>query len=360
VESYGDLTFAGIGTATAACGDLTVAFGHPLFFYPAGATTLGMNDASILAVLDDPSGIQGPFKVGIIGPAHGMVAQDRLAGELGVAGSLPPLVAVQTQFSNPDLVRSRTGETDIAYQQDFGVPFITLFHVISNLDVVFDRVGEGTLRMDWSIRGLREDGSPWEVDRSNMYHSDFDATEGALELFRQLNRLASNDFEDVTFTSIQASGFVTQADLQAELVGLRSSSSLQPAMRQRDALKVKPGRTIRLQAVLRPVKGGQARTVGFSMRVPRSAREGGVLVVRGGAKRPEGGGGVVFFRPASGPKPGGSKPTSFDELIEKLSSRTPSYDLAVTLSTRRAATTMLIDTGTIVFGTVRLELVAPR
>ncbi|MBI2237818.1 MAG: hypothetical protein HYU54_04730 [Actinobacteria bacterium] len=312
--SYGDVTVAGVGTATEVCGDRTVAFGHSLFYYPAGATSLGMNDADVLTVLDDPSGFFGPFKIATIAEARGTVTQDRFVGEVGTAGVAPSLVAVGTEFSTPDLGRSRTGRTDIAYQEGFWLPYIAIYHVVANLDVVFDRIGDGTLRMGWTVEGLREDGSRWEVSRSTMDFSNYDATSGAWELFRALYLISFNKFEDVTFTGVEADGFITERRLEAKIVRVLSSSSLQPELQERSVLRARPGSRITLQVVLEPAEGGDDIVVDLTMKVPGRARGRQPVVFRGG--RPP-----RFFSPRG--------LGSFDELLDQLSSGDHAFDLIV-------------------------------
>lgn len=314
VLSYGDVTIAGVGTATAVCGDRTVAFGHSLFYYPEGATSLGMNDADVLTVLDDPSGLFGPFKIANIAEARGTVTQDRFVGEVGTAGVAPPLVAVGTEFSTPDLRRSRTGRTDIAYQEGFWLPYIAIYHVVANLDVVFDRIGDGTLRMDWTVEGLREDGSRWEIGRSTMDFSTYDATSGAWELYRALYLISFNKLEDVTFTGIQADGYITELRQEAKIVRVLSSSSLQPELRERSVLQARPGSTITLQVVLEPAEGGDDLTADLAMKVPGGARGRQPLMFRGG-------------RPPRFTSPRGLG--SFDELLDQLNSGDHAFDLIV-------------------------------
>ncbi|WP_457203190.1 hypothetical protein [Nocardioides sp. HB32] len=49
--AYGDVTMAGVGTATSVCGDRVVGFGHPLDY--SGSTTLAMHPADAIYVQED-------------------------------------------------------------------------------------------------------------------------------------------------------------------------------------------------------------------------------------------------------------------------------------------------------------------
>ena len=51
--SYGDITQAGVGTATSVCNGKVVGFGHPMAFL--GKTTLTMHPADALYIQEDPT-----------------------------------------------------------------------------------------------------------------------------------------------------------------------------------------------------------------------------------------------------------------------------------------------------------------
>ena len=73
--SYGDISFAGIGTTTAVCGEHVLAFGHPMLW--TGPASLSLHSADALYVQEDA--FVG-FKVANLGGPVGTVDQDRIAG----------------------------------------------------------------------------------------------------------------------------------------------------------------------------------------------------------------------------------------------------------------------------------------
>ena len=83
--SYGDITAAGVGTATSVCDGRVVGFGHPMTF--GGTTTLSLHPADALYVQEDSLGV--PFKVANLGDPAGTITDDRLAGITGGFGALP-------------------------------------------------------------------------------------------------------------------------------------------------------------------------------------------------------------------------------------------------------------------------------
>lgn len=315
VLSTGDTTFAGIGTTTFTCGDLNVAWGHNFFFQ--GPTAFGMNSADVITVLDDPSGILGPFKILVPAETHGTVIQDRLAGLVGQAGSVPPAVPVTTVYTNTDTGTSRAGQTDIIYQKDFWGPEIAFSHVYQNLLLVFDKFGEGTLRLSWTIDGLREDGvTPFTVQNSNMYYSQYSAIDGAYRLLSALYQLAFNRFETITFTGVDSTGEITEHKLVGDIVRVRTASSLQRGLRERFELKARAGSTITVEVSLEPAEGGAPVVTTLRMKVPRWARGDERVTLRGGRAR-----NFFFDRRGFG---------SFDEVLAELNGGDHPNDLIVT------------------------------
>lgn len=268
VLSYGDFTWAGIGTATAVCGNLVVAFGHP--FTLEGPTAMGMSGAEVITVVRDPSSIFGPFKIATVAEGHGVVDQDRFAGVRGVEGAFPRTVPIKTMIANPDLRRERAGETDVAYEP--WLPWLAAFHLLWNQDIVFDRIGDGTSSLAWTIRGTREGGRPFELERANMYFSRWDVSwESIIELLLEIAIIRDNPFEEVSFTGIDVEGSITQRHLTATIVRVLSASELRPGLRDRKAIEVRRGGSIRLRVILDLAEGGR-RSVDLRVRVPRASR----------------------------------------------------------------------------------------
>lgn len=309
--SYGDLTAGGVGTTTAVCGSYVLAFGHP--FYWEGRTGLGMNGAEVLKVVPDPSQTWGGFKIAAVAEPHGRVDQDRLAGLRGIEGSMPAVGDVSSDVLNLDLGRGRHGYTAIARQDWYY--YLSALHLLSNLDSTFDRIGEGTSTVEWTVTGLRESGEPFQLTRRNMYYSQWDITyESIFEIYYQLRNIQQNRFEDVTLTDLDIDASLTQDLLTARIRKVFSSSSLKPVSKERSRLTVAPGDVIRLDVRLR-LSDGMLAKVPMSLDVPTNAREGGRLYVRGG--------GGFSWR--------GPKADSFDDLLDKLAAEDHSYDLVADL-----------------------------
>ena len=301
VLSYGDIAYFGTGTTTFSCGNLDVGWGHPFFY--AGPVTFGMNNASIVTVLNDPSGLFGSTKIAALAETHGSITQDRLAGIVGEAGPPPDAMPVITTFTNTDNGHSRTAETDIVYQKDFWGSEIAASHVFTNLQLVFDAYSSGTSSISYTIEGQTAEGVPFTVDNRNMLYSDYDATSAAYKMVDALYQLAFNRFEKVTFTSVHATGEITQQRLEGTITRVRTASSLQPKLAQRSLLKVRPGDRITIETTLTPIGGGRNVVTTMQMKVPSWASGFDTVMVRGGK------GGSGFSMPVR----------SFDQLIARLS-----------------------------------------
>jgi hypothetical protein len=355
--SYGDLTFAGVGTltATAQCGSevRSLAFGHPFFFD--GGTALGWNAADVLTVVRDPSNLFGPFKLANIAELRGTVDQDRLAAIRAVEGRLPDLVPVTSTVSNPDIGTSRDGRTDIA-RDDF-IPFLAPFHLLLNYDRVFDRIGSGSADLRWTIRGTRASGVPFELVRRNMYYSPWDISfESILELESHLVLIQENPFEAVRITGVALDSSITQRNRSATITRVLSSSSIQPAFKARRLLLVRRGDTINLRVLLLPAGATVPRPLALSLRVPRRFGEG-ILEVRGGRPADE----CLFgCDEDDGEGDVGSGPASFDDLLTALAGGEHTFDLVANLNLNGALRKAVAAQPDIILGGRAIQVLVVR
>jgi hypothetical protein len=266
--SIGDVSFVGIGTTTFACGSgVNVGWGHPFFFE--GPSSMAMTDANVVTILNDPSGIYGPGMVANAGDIHGTVLDDRFTGIAGQAGAPPDPMVLTSDFTNADTGDSRIGQTDVYYQEDYWASELAYFHNVTNLEVVFDQFGAGSLDMAYTIHGLREDGvTPFTVQNTVLDSSTYDAFEGIYKLYSAVSQLSFNRFEDVTFTSVETEGSVTAERLEGKIGQVRTSSALQPSLGSRGVQRVAPHGTVNVQVSLQPFGGGPSVPVTFTMRAP--------------------------------------------------------------------------------------------
>lgn len=165
--SYGDISMAGVGTATSVCNGRVVGFGHPLGFF--GDTTLSMHPADALYIQED---LFAPFKVANLGAPVGTVTDDRSTGITGTFGALPDYADVTSSVTFGD--RSRTGESKVSLRSADALANTTFFEIIANHDRVVDGMSKGSESFSWTIQGVDSDGSPFELAFTDRYASSSD------------------------------------------------------------------------------------------------------------------------------------------------------------------------------------------
>jgi hypothetical protein len=350
--SYGDITSAGIGTTTAVCDGQALAFGHPFFFE--GATTMGANQSSVIAVIDDPT--FAPFKVGTVDGLIGVVDQDRLAAIRATLGELPELIDITSTVTASHLGKTREGLTQVVLSE--WVPGVAFTHMFSNIDVVFDAIGAGSSRLSWTITGTTESGESWELTRSNAYVSDFDISFDSLWDFeRHLFTLEQNRFEEIQFTGVDVTAEV-EDELRLYQVKNVKVARNGGTFRTVKFLNVRRGDLIRMRVTLEPFDSAPNRVVDLSLRVPGSARGSQTLQVRGSRAF---GGGVFCFFSSRCTDETGKKIESLDELITALENESRNDELRATIGRGRrvkARTSTLLDQ--VVRGGKSIELFVRR
>ncbi len=272
--SYGDITFAGVGTVTSVCGGEVVGFGHPMGFL--GDTTLGLHPADALYV--QPESLGAPFKVANISPAVGTVTDDRLAGITGVLGPLPEAMGVTSAVQYRD--RARTGSSDVHVPE--WAAEVTFAQHVANHDRVIDGITGGTDTLGMVVRGTDEDGVPFTLDLADVFVSDYDVSFAPVweigDIVWALSRIPEADVDSVDLDSV-----VTDETGTLRVTGLeqkRGGEWVKVSNRRRGVV-AQAGRTLRVRAVLK-AEDDTLSYAWFSTPIARTARSG-FLGVTGGA-----------------------------------------------------------------------------
>lgn len=274
--SYGDITFAGVGTTTMVCNGMALAFGHPFFFD--GATEMGASSAKAITIVDDPF---GPYKLANVTAPVGTVDQDRWAAIRADLGDMPELIPITSSVTALSTGQSRDGQTDAVISEP--LPYITFLHLYSNIDSAFDEIGEGSSELEWTVTGTDSDGQPWSLTRSNAYASDYDISiESASELYNQLYVLYYNNYEEIEFTGVDVEATVDDEVRQYRIVKALVSKNGGPYENLR-RVRVRPGATLDLQVKLLPYDSDVKRIVEMSLKVPNRARRSGYITISGGS-----------------------------------------------------------------------------
>jgi len=272
--SYGDVTFAGVGTTTYVCDGQALAFGHPMLF--SGRTKLGAGSADALAIVPDAL---GPYKLANVTNPVGTLDQDRLAGIRAVDGA-PPSIPVMTAVTSLDSANSHVGETDVVFKDAF--PDLAFTHIFSNIDSVFDKIGAGSASYSWTLEGTREDGSPWEFHKTNMYVSESDLSfDSAFEIYGELLAIANFPNEKIAFTGVDATINLEETVRDYELEKLLWCHG--GTCEKVRSIRAFPGDRLKFRAILKPSDGSPNQKVNFEFRIPVDARGGAAVSVGGGS-----------------------------------------------------------------------------
>lgn len=302
--AYGDLTYAAVGTVTAVCGEEVLAFGHPIIY--GGQNTLGMHGGNTLLIQPDPLGI--PFKVMNLTGLVGAVDNELIAGAHGVVGETPRGTTITSYVEASG--RSRTGTSRILYQPD--LPYLASWHLYLDQDRVLQAWTKGTGAVSWTVKGTREDGTPFRYTRGDRYASQWSISDDtAWELYGQLYQLQQNDFEEIAITDISTdSRLSTSYDVYViKSVAVRKGGAW-TALEPDSTVRLRAGTTKRFKVALTSRTLG-AHAVLLDMPVPpRAAGRSGSMSVTGGNWW---GGG--FYEEGMGSAGG---PSSFDGLLKKL------------------------------------------
>ena len=275
--SYGTVTAAGVGTATAVCGDEILAFGHPMNY--SGPSSMALHGARATHIQDDQT-LSG-FKSANIGAPIGTVDADRLAGLHALTGALPagiPFTAVASDSGGP----SYTASSQVVTPEV--IADIGFANTLAAQDKVMDRVGKGTASTTWTIKGLRKDGTPFTFSRHDMYSDPSDISGAtAFALVGDLQAIVENPGEAVTITSVDSSTRIiddaTTYVVQKVQV-LRSGTWV--ALRTDRPSALRPGVYNQLRIFLTS-RTGAPRTLTTKVFAPAgSANRAGVLDVLGG------------------------------------------------------------------------------
>ena len=325
--AIGDYTAAGTATATYVCGETVLGFGHPLLFD--GPTRLGMHGARAIRVVDDAIG--GPYKLANPGPLVGTIDHDRRAGVAGRVGTLPVTTAITSEILNLDDAITTTGRTDVIHPSELGWPIVV--HGWINYDLlVFDNpYVSGSAEVAWTIEGLRENGSPWRLDRSNRHADRSDLASSSLfevAMFAEL--LRANPAEKVRVTSVD---YTAQAGTPYEALQIlgRQVQVRGPddeLLDARHGIELVPGTTLTLVVPLREFRG-EVRTVDVELEIPADAAGFGELVIAGGGRFGDDGFYECFFY--DGEECADPDPATFDELLAHLAAQPRNDELIVSL-----------------------------
>jgi predicted CopG family antitoxin len=264
----GDVSLGAMGTVTYIEDNKVLAFGHP--FLKKGLTGYFLTNAYVFTTI---KGLENSFKVGAVGPALGIVDQDRGAGVAGELGRFPSVVPLRINITDRALGTSRDAVIQVVQDEQL-FPVLAAASVLSVIEKTADRVGAGTAKITFEITARNMPGEVFK--RENMFYSPTNIGEQAIsELYELMALLAANQFQPVDIFDIQVDATVDPERRTATIMEARANVAA-----------ANPGEKIEITVSLKPFRGEMiTRKVPFT--VPKNQPAGPMtLEVRGGGMVP--------------------------------------------------------------------------
>lgn len=292
----GDVTIGALGTITYRDGDAIIGFGHP--FLSNGASDFPLTTVHIY---DTIKAYDASFKIGTLGATVGSILADRMTAIGGRLGQSAHLVDLSLGVHNKDNSATNSFQIDLVDEPRI-MWYLILVSGLEAIDSSLDRVGQGTVEVNYQILG---DGMPKPLERHDLFLSTQDiAIYPPWQLANIVAFLQYNDFQDPKITRIAASMQVTKALKAIHINHL-----------ELDRDSYSPGDTIHYTVELQTYQG-ENRTVEGEIKIPDDLDAYSVD--------------YIAVRAYGGPRPleSGENPREFhslEELIDAIEDL-PSYD----------------------------------
>jgi len=247
----GDVTVGSLGTVSYREGDVVLAYGHAFLF--TGDVEYFLNRAYIY---DTVSSLQTPFKYGATTERMGSLLQDRFQGIAGAVGAEPKSVRMNVRLTDEDSGEVTHYSMDLVRDRN-QLPSLIFSAGLSLLDRTLNRVGKGTLTVDYIIRGA---GLPDRLERTDIFtsHSDI-AVPGPLQVAQVVQLLAQNEFQDPQIDTIDL-----DMSYGSEVKALRLRSI------ETDQETYHPGERVEYTVTFQPFRG-ETFTVDGTLEIPEDA-----------------------------------------------------------------------------------------
>jgi SpoIVB peptidase S55 len=326
--SYGDVTMAGVGTTTAVCAGVALAFGHPFTF--GGKVALSVHIADALYV--QPDSLFGPFKVANLGGVAGTLDQDRLAAIRARLGAGPVPIPVTSTVSAAGTGLTRTGTTRV--NMDVDLPTVAALHLLANLDRTLQKIGAGTSLVTWTVTGKTGAGRSFTLTRANRFASQSDVSfESIFEMLSFLSLIQGQPFAEVHFSkvTITASADELFRQYRIDKVLRKTGTNTYAEVNSRTPIRVRAGGSVQLRVRLARFKNrGPLRTVDLTYRIPadRAGSRGTFQVVGGASAFSENA--FCLFNPDACGGGGGAK--NFSQILQALGHQPRNDQLIATMT----------------------------
>jgi len=214
----GDLDLTAIGTLTWVHEDgRFLAFGHPFF----GDGVTNMPFVTTRVVYTMPA-LDRSYKLGEPMDVVGTITQDRLACVGGMLREIPDMVEFHLTVVDHDTGRTQRFNYSVINKEDW-LPFLGWLVPMEGLMFGSDRLGHGTCRISFSIRG---EGLARPIERNNLVYASYDLSESLNEFLEALSMVTlSNPYREVKLTSVDIEVEATSARQTMEIMRARFNNA---------------------------------------------------------------------------------------------------------------------------------------
>jgi hypothetical protein len=262
--SYGDISLAAIGTATAVCDGDVVGFGHPAFFL--GDTTYSMLPAEALYIQGDaPS-----YKVANLGDPVGTVWGDHRTGITGSFGEVPTGATISASAPGPSGVVH--GQTTMTVRKRSATLANVVFAQLTSVhDRVFDGIFAGTEVMTWTVTGTDHTGTPFQLQWTDRYLSSdlsFAVSYGMSDFvwaLADIDGITIDSFDATVSSTNKATSTYTVTGMQQ-----RRAGAWRPVSRDNPAV-ARAGARIKLRVGIKKDTDGSVKELPFTLTVPKNS-----------------------------------------------------------------------------------------
>ena len=264
--AMGDVSIGSFGTLTYREGKLVLSFGHP--FLLRGNTEMFL---AAIKVLDTVQSLQMPFKFGVPDGRRGAVLEDRFQGIAGALGVDPKSVGLRITVRDRARGVKRDFDVDLVSDPDL-LPSLLYSVILNSIDTTINRIGPGTLKVDYIFRGA---GLEERVERQDIFYSFSDiATSAPLQIAQVGYLLAWNEFTDPQIDRVDVEISVNQEVRAYEILKLET-----------DKETYHPGDELNWTVTVKPFRG-EKKGIQGSLKIPEDAAEGSLTLHAFGGPRP--------------------------------------------------------------------------
>jgi len=198
----GDISIGALGTLTYRDGDALIAFGHTFIYN--GESSFPLTTAS---VIDTIKAYDASFKLGTLGPPVGTIIEDRIPGIGGRIGEKTEGIDLSYAVTDSDAGLTEGYDIDVVDEPRL-MPTLIFASGFEAIDSTLDRIGQGTVMVDYEIEG---DRMSKPLKRRDVFISTRDVALYPLwQLAEIVSILQYNEFENPGLTRISASMEITQ------------------------------------------------------------------------------------------------------------------------------------------------------